>query len=409
MSTTKIDCTVLMKHRIKPVPGTVTGPEGKETGQCPTCDTPGIHLSVVGGFIRKHTVADKPVPENNPTPRAVTVAAVKAGDTGPTACTLPGSDEPIKVKHKIDPVPGTVRNAVTGEFKGKTIKHPDQAGECPECRGMVPLSGKGKITAHTRGNAPQPASVQLTERSVVPVDTGAQNGDPDPAQRRRTTELEGAFEAGTVMVPVPGKNGRTKLEEAEGTEENLRAALAYWIDRKPRTDASKAAQSKNVSELTRRLEALRGAAVVVHLPVDAPVTTDVVTRQDPAHTTMGAQHSPEGHTTSALTGAPVVKGRPMEPFAGTVRTRKIGEPYVRPAPARDTRTGYERAAGTLSGPLGRDRLDRVAAEVPEPEPELSASQKRNRRRRRTRDNWQARHLAAPSPKSSKGKGKGKGK
>lgn len=392
MRTTKIYCTVRMADKVKPIPCTVNGPDGQQTGNCPECQTPGVHLSIVGGYVRKHVISDEMLPENNPTPRAVTIPAVKAGDTGPAACTLPGSDEPIKAKHKITPAAGSVRQAIAGEFKGGTIKHPDQAGECPACRAMVPLSGKGFITAHPRGNTPQPASTQLTERSVAPVDTGAPQGDPDAAMRRRGTELDGAFAAGTVKIPLKDDKGRTKLTDAPATEDNLSQALAYWVSRKPRTDTSRTIQSKTVSALVRQLEAMRGAAVVVHLPADAPVTTEVNTRQDPAATSLHASVSPEGRTRGTLTGAPVVKGRPMEPFAGPVRTRRVGEAYVRPKAAVDTRTGYDAAAGTLAGPLGRDRLDRVAATVPQPEPTLSRSQKRNRRRRRTRDNWQARHL-----------------
>ncbi len=402
-------CKITMKNRLAPVTGTMAGPEGSRTGQCPECDTPGVRLSIVGDYIREHRIADTPIPQNGH-PSVVTVPAEVTGKgASPTKCTLDG--EPISVReHKLSPVAGTVRELIAGEFKGATVKHPVRAGECPECRALVPLSGKGYVTAHESGNTPTPASAQLSERAVTPTDTGAQSGDPYAALQRRTVDLDGAFEAGEVAVPrtVPGDDGKPKkiMLDVPATPEHVEEALAYWKGRRPRSAASKATQSRMVSELVRRRDAMRKGAVVVHADVDAPVTTDVATAPRPVNASMGAACSPEGPVRKEgrgmlPTGAPVVKGRAITPFAGEVTVRQVGDPYERPETPADPRTGYDGRAGTMAGPLGRDRLDKQAATVA---PELSGSAKRRNRRNRCRKAYQARLIAASkAPATPQGK------
>lgn len=262
-------------------------------------------------------------------------------------------DEPITVKLKILPVDGSVMEHVTGEFKGETIKNPDRTGDCPECDAHVPLSFKGFVTAHVvKGGTAEQTSL-LTEPQVDPTDTGSRVGDPRSAMQRRTVELDGAFEHGVIGVPVKGKTGRTKLEDAPATEENVRAALAYWVARKPRSEAARTAQNEHVSTLNRRLEAMRKGV--------------------PALT---AEKSPEGLTSptavSPLTGKPLtvsgmspgpalVKGRSEPPMAGEVTVRQMGEPFAAPAPVEDNRPND---GGTMSAPMGRDRMDKESSTVP---------------------------------------------
>lgn len=74
-------CTVKMGDKRAPVPGTVEGPEGKRTGTCPECDTPGVMLSIVGGYVRAHTVASAPLPENNPQAATVVDSGVRKDRT----------------------------------------------------------------------------------------------------------------------------------------------------------------------------------------------------------------------------------------------------------------------------------------------------------------------------------------
>lgn len=392
----KVKCTVQMKDKVLPAVGSAKGEPGKATGVCPECETPGVMLSVVGGFVRAHVIAETVVVENNPHASAVVVVADKDVRDVPVKCMIDG--EPLTVKdHHVLPVAGSVREAVAGEFQGGMIKNPDRTGSCPECGAHVALSGKGFVTSHNALNGPSVASASLVEPSVVPADMGARVGDPSAGLQRRTVELDGAFEHGTVRVPVPGKNGRTKLEDAPATEANVRVALDYVRGRRPRSDAGRAEQSARVSELVRRLEAMRSASVVVHADVDAPVTVDVATVLAPAETSMSASVSPDGLTAPAgrgmIAGAPVVKGRPMVPFAGEVTVRQQGEAYVRPQDAMDNRSAWEQRAGTMAGPLGRDRLDRVAAMVVVPGPELSRSQKRRMRRKRCQEAYVQRALA----------------
>lgn len=255
--------------------------------------------------------------------------------------------EPLTVKHKVLPVPGTVREAVAGEFKGATIQHPDRAGECPECRGYVPLSSKGFITAHIEHNEPAPASVELTDTSVQPTDTGARVGDPDAGNKRRGTELDGAYERGTVQAPVKGENGRTKLTEVPATADNVRKALEYWKGRSPRSDAGRAEQSRMVSELARRLDALRKGKGLFK-----------------------AEERPEGFTQFMLPGAPLVKGRNMPPVQPMRRNKATGQ--LEPS-----------SIGTMGGNIGRERLDREVAD-PRPVPHRTPSQRSNYRRKMRR-------------------------
>lgn len=68
-------CKIKMKDRILPVPESVKG----DTGTCPECLTPGVMLSVVGGFIRAHVVSPVETPENNPQPATLVEPPVKYG------------------------------------------------------------------------------------------------------------------------------------------------------------------------------------------------------------------------------------------------------------------------------------------------------------------------------------------
>lgn len=75
----KAKCKINMSHKVEPVKGSAAGAEGKRTGTCPECSTPGVMLSIVGGFIRAHEVADRPVPQNNPQPPTLVETPVKYG------------------------------------------------------------------------------------------------------------------------------------------------------------------------------------------------------------------------------------------------------------------------------------------------------------------------------------------
>lgn len=276
-----VKCKITMGDRVAPVAGSVVGVSGKETGTCPECLTPGVMLSIVGGFVRAHVVADREVPENNPQAPTLVVKSGKKVGTG------------------------------------------------------------------------------LSEPMVELTDTGVRVGDPRLAEQRRLVEIEGANGTGMVKVPrkVPGtgvtKSGAprmtTKLVEVEATEAHVREALEYWKGRTPRTDASRKAQSENVSQLVRRLEAMRrGSAVLDAAMVDA---------------------------CQAHRGPTLVPGRDVAP--------RLRDPELPFEVATDLRAdGSVRKMTTLDQPRGRDRFDRKITDVPEPAPVLSRSQKRNARRKR---------------------------
>lgn len=63
-----VKCKIKMSDKVLPVSGSATGPERDHTGTCPECMTPGVMLSIVGGFVRAHTVSATPIPANNPQP-----------------------------------------------------------------------------------------------------------------------------------------------------------------------------------------------------------------------------------------------------------------------------------------------------------------------------------------------------
>lgn len=256
-----------------------------------------------------------------------------------TKCVFNG--EPLRVKHKVTPVPGSVRQLVAGEFRGGSVENPIQGGECPECRAFVPLSSKGFVTAHEKGNSPAPASVALTEKAVEPTDTGARVGDPAAGFQRRTADVDGAFQRGTVLVPEKNEKGRTELKEREATAENVRAALEYWKGRRPRTAGAKDEQSKMISGLTRRLRAFDGATAPQY---DAESGT-YRHGKDTRGGLFGAKASPEGFTQHMITGAPLVKGRNMAPIQPMRRNKRTGEMETS-------------SIGTMGGSLGRERIDR---------------------------------------------------
>jgi hypothetical protein len=73
-------CTVKMGDHVSPVAGSVR--HDGTLGTCPECNTPGVMLSIVGGFVRAHTVAEMAIPENNHQPATlVAELAKKVGKT----------------------------------------------------------------------------------------------------------------------------------------------------------------------------------------------------------------------------------------------------------------------------------------------------------------------------------------
>lgn len=278
----------------------------------------------------------------------------------------------IGAKHKIPPVAGSATSEYGGKFRGGDVENVAQTGTCRECGARVKLSAKGFVGAHTVRNAPAPVAKTLAERTMDVTDTGVRTGDPEAGSKRRATEISGALGTGTVQVPRPGEKGRTKLVDVEATEENMREALAYWHARKPRTESARKAQSLNVSELTRRLDAARKARVLV---LDERTDTYAEVSLPTVHgAVLGAQHDPEGLIAhSPAPGPALVKGRPME-----ARQRDVNTPWDRVTDVRAD--GTPRKMTTNDGPLGRERFDRMVTDVPEPAPKRSKAARRRYRR-----------------------------
>lgn len=75
-----VKCKIKMGDKVLPVDGTVVqASSGGGTGTCPECDTPGVLLSIVGGFVRAHVIAEREIPENNPQPPTLVVKGKKIG------------------------------------------------------------------------------------------------------------------------------------------------------------------------------------------------------------------------------------------------------------------------------------------------------------------------------------------
>lgn len=311
-------------------------------------------------------------------------------------------DEPIIVKRKILPVDGSVQEHVTGKLKGGTIAVPNFTGDCPECFAHVPLSDKGFVTAHVvKGGTATPSSM-LTEPQVDPTDTGYRIGDPRSAMQRRTVELDGAYEHGTVLIPVPGKNGRIKLQEAPATEENVRASLVYWLARKPRSESGRTDQNEHVSSLNRRLEAMGTLKVAAydknngkrHIAPKAQGVAALKASESPEG--LASPNAPLSSPISARfkavgmsPGPALVKGRSEPTLAGAVTVRQQDEPYVQPETPEDKRpmgapdttvvttaadpcvsdSGAKQSLETKGvpdtnvGPTGRNRLDKESSTV----------------------------------------------
>jgi hypothetical protein len=211
-----VECKVQMKDRVRPVEGTAkAASSGGGTGQCPKCLTPGVLLSIVGGFIRKHTVSSVELPENNPQPATLVVERREHKHAGSKVRT--GLSEP--------------QTGLTDT--GVRIGDPRAA----EQRRVDQIEGAAGI-----------GTVKVPRK--VPGKGTLKSGAP-----RMTTK----------MVEVPA------------TEEHVREALDYWRNRRvsERTsDAVRRQVSAMVSSLARRLEAIM-AAQEVHYDVTQHAITTV--------------------------------------------------------------------------------------------------------------------------------------
>lgn len=300
------------------------------------------------------------------TAHKLTTDAARLPDTAPPItgkCINPTTNEPVTARgdNLVMPVQGSIRPLTDGVR---------DSGTCPLCGAHVPLSqSKGAIGSHTVRAQPVGASKTLRESRMDVTDTGSRTGAPEASHKHRLTEIDGAYERGTVQIPVPGKNGRTKLEDAEPTEDNVRAALDYWKARKPRKPEAIKAQTTMVSTLTRRLEAIRKGTTGLHAP------------------TAGAAIGARDH--GRTNGSALIKGHPLTPMAGPVTVRHISDPtpqHPTITDGVDTREGFKASAGTMYDTAeGTVRPDPEAVTIPTTPANrkpLTRTQRRNATRRR---------------------------
>lgn len=98
----------------------------------------------------------------------------------------------VKGVDKVAPKPGTDADGVNGT--------------CPVCQTVAKLTGKGFIGAHVVNGESAPASPEMGQKTVKAVDTGAPQGDPSDAAKRREREaytVTGKGEHKTITPNVP--------------------------------------------------------------------------------------------------------------------------------------------------------------------------------------------------------------
>lgn len=195
-------CKIKMTDKLLPVGGSAD--RKGETGTCPECLTPGVLLSIVGGFVRAHTVSSVAIPENNPQPATVIPERRAHKHASKSGKITTGLSEP-----QVDLVD-----------TGARIGDPRAA----ECRRTAEIEGAAGI-----------GTVKVPRK--VPTGTKLKSGAP---------------RMGTKMIDVPA------------TEEHVREALDYWRNRTCKTDGMRKTQNESVTLLSRRLEAIMSAQVVAY-------------------------------------------------------------------------------------------------------------------------------------------------
>src|SRR5438477_7222869 len=126
-----VKCKIKMGDKVAPADGSVVGLPGKETGTCPECGTPGVMLSVVGGYVRAHTVAVVEIAENNPQPATLTEKPAKKVGKGLSESQVDPTDTGVRTgdprtaerrrKAEVESVTGTGTVKVPRQIEGKGL------------------------------------------------------------------------------------------------------------------------------------------------------------------------------------------------------------------------------------------------------------------------------------------------
>jgi len=201
-----VKCKINMTHKILPVDESVKGPDGKTTGTCPDCATPGVMLSIVGGYVRAHEIAAGEIPANNP--QAPTLASKARSHPHGSDKVSTGLSEP-----------------------------------------QVDLTDTG-----VREGDPRAAE----RRRVVDLHAAQGTGT---VQVPRKVEGKGRTKSGAPRMT-------TKLIDVDATPETVREALAYWKGRTPRTPQAHTKQAEMLADLNRWLRAMNAGAVRLDAMVD---------------------------------------------------------------------------------------------------------------------------------------------
>lgn len=238
-------------------------------------------------------------------------------------------DEPTGAKHGVSPIAGSVLPSDDGTAT---------TGVCPLCGTRANLHAKrGVVLQHVMRGETLPASRALSEPRVQPTDTGTRVGDPEAGSKRRATEIDGAWQRGTVLVKI--KTGRrVKTEERPATGENLRTALdqAKATLKRLTKAESITEQTALVASLRRRLTACEDGESAMDAP-SGEASQGVTTRDDVTRT---AGQRDEAR----IDGVAMTRGRDT----GTLTQEQWQA-------GQEGKQGPRRT--TLDAPLGRERVD----------------------------------------------------
>lgn len=317
-------CKIKMGDKVRPVEGSVSGPERDRTGTCPECETPGVALSIVGGYVRAHTVSSTVLPENNPQAASVV---------------------PEKRAHKH-----------AGRKVGKGLSEP-----------VVDLTDTGVRTGDPRA---------AEQRRTAEINGAAGIGT---VKVPRKVPGKGKLKSGAPRMT-------TKLIEVEATEAHVREARDYWLGRritKQTSDAVRKRQTEMVSLLSRQLESIM-AAQVVKCAEDGSsfeVLTLPVVAQEHLRASVDAAQGHRGPT--LVKGRDTVpRARDAAPAGDATEASVMRDPHATTLEPTDIRRGGAvRKTTTLDQPLGRERFDRKITDVPEPPRRRTRGETRRYRRK----------------------------
>lgn len=209
-----VKCKIKMGDNVLPVPGSVQGTGIRVTGTCPECETPGVMLSIVGGYVRAHVIAQRAVPENNPQPPTLVEKAPKTGkglrepvtdltDTGVRVGDPRAAEQRRVVELHGIQGNGTVAIPVKGE-SGRTKLTPAPATEENLRKALAYWKGRKPRTQEARQKQAEMLTSLFRWLAALHTDTSVLDA--------RSTDAASAHRGPTL---VPGRDTPPRLRDPE--------------------------------------------------------------------------------------------------------------------------------------------------------------------------------------------------